>query len=74
MVVEKFLVDSFSAAKAFFDSMPVPDGRLSKFPAKQHNLAAVVGWEIHEPDVEVLYLAPELVNVLDGLVEPGGID
>ena len=53
MLLQKFFVDQFSAAKAFLGTVPESNAILAEFPAQAHFPALVERQEIDQADVEV---------------------
>src|SRR6185437_16066610 len=60
----KLRVDGLAPGETFVGSVPEPDARLAQLPAEVHLFAAEQRGEVHQPDVEILDDAPELLNAV----------
>jgi len=61
---DKLRIDWPTPGKSVRDMVPVPNFGLTQLPAKIDLLVMVKRGKIHEPDVEVLDLTPDLFDAL----------
>ena len=71
MTVPEHLIDWFAPLKSFVDAVPEAYARFAQLPAQAHVAILKAAHEVDEPDVQVLYLGADLVNLFHGGFESG---
>ena len=69
MMLQKFLIDGFAAAKALVHAVPESDAGLAEFPAQIDFFAVELSGEVDQADVQVLYYAPIVVDFLEQFLQ-----
>src|SRR5579883_2460451 len=65
MMVEKILVDRLAPAEAFFYAVPEFDSSFAEPPAQVDFDTAEGGRKIDQPCIQILYEAPDLLDVFE---------
>src|SRR5579862_5556667 len=71
MTFQKSGIDGLTAPEPLVYAVPEFYACLAQLPAEINLLALKHAGEVNEPDIQILYQAAELVNLLDGLFKGG---
>ena len=68
MVLDKLLIDRFTAAKTLVNAVPELNAGLAQLPAKINLLTVELRGEVDETDIQILHDASVLVDFLERIL------